>query len=92
MNEVLKDIDKLNVAIDKLDEGKIEYAKDELITLRDEKQKVVDDFEKTIRNSLANEVEKFPMGELANDPIKEEDKFDPNGLPKDFTDKYKEDQ
>ena len=80
INEELILIDKLDTAIDKIDEGiidsfgkgktLIEDAKDDLITLRDEKQKVVDDFEKTIRNQLNAEVGKFPMGELANDPIK----------------------
>jgi predicted Rossmann-fold nucleotide-binding protein len=70
INEELILIDKLNMAIDKIDDGKIEDAKDDLITLRDEKQEVVDEFEKGVRHQLQYPMGKMPVGELANDPIK----------------------
>ena len=70
LNEELILIDKLNMAIDKIDDGKIEDAKDDLITLRDEKQEVVDEFEKGVRHQLQYPMGKMPVGELANDPIK----------------------
>ena len=70
INEELILIDKLNMAIDKIDDGKIEDAKDDLITLRDEQQEVVDEFEKGVRHQLQYPMGKMPMGELANDPIK----------------------
>jgi hypothetical protein len=70
INEELILIDKLNMVIDKIDDGKIEYAKDDLITLRDEKQEKVDEFEKGVRHQLQYPMGKMPVGELANDPIK----------------------
>ena len=42
----LKTIDILETAIDKIDDGKIEDAKDDLQTLKDELQNEVDQFEK----------------------------------------------
>ena len=42
----LKTIDILETAIDKIDDGKIEDAKDDLQTLKDELQDEVDQFEK----------------------------------------------
>ena len=39
-------IDILNLAIDKIDNGKIEDAKDDLITFRDKLQNEVDEFDK----------------------------------------------
>tara|TARA_A100001015_G_scaffold33538_1_gene37187 strand:- start:117 stop:371 length:255 start_codon:yes stop_codon:yes gene_type:complete len=42
----LKTIDILETAIDKIDDGKIEDAKDDLQTYKDELQKEVDEFEK----------------------------------------------
>ena len=42
----LKTIDILETAIDKIDEGKIDDAKDDLQTLKDELQNEVDQFEK----------------------------------------------
>lgn len=80
INEELILIDKLDTAIDKIDEGiidsfgkgktLIEDAKDDLITLRDEKQELVDEFEKGVRHQLQYPMGKMPVGELANDPIK----------------------
>tara|TARA_Y100000816_G_scaffold8316_1_gene5344 strand:- start:454 stop:714 length:261 start_codon:yes stop_codon:yes gene_type:complete len=42
----LKTIDILETAIDKIDDGKIEDAKDDLQTLKDELQNEVDEFDK----------------------------------------------
>ena len=42
----LKPIDILETAIDKIDDGKIEDAKDDLQTLKDELQNEVDQFDK----------------------------------------------
>tara|TARA_Y100000992_G_scaffold144351_1_gene95852 strand:- start:209 stop:469 length:261 start_codon:yes stop_codon:yes gene_type:complete len=42
----LKTIDILETAIDKIDDGKIEDAKDDLQTLKDELQNEVDQFDK----------------------------------------------
>jgi hypothetical protein len=39
-------IDILNLAIDKIDNGKVEDAKDDLITFRDKLQNEVDEFDK----------------------------------------------
>ena len=39
-------IDILNLAIDKIDDGKVEDAKDDLITFRDKLQNEVDEFDK----------------------------------------------
>ena len=46
MIETIATIDILNLAIDKIDDGKIADAKDELITFRDKLQKEVDEFDK----------------------------------------------
>ena len=46
MIETIATIDILNLAIDKIDNGKIEDAKDDLITFRDKLQNEVDEFDK----------------------------------------------
>ena len=46
MIETIATIDILNLAIDKIDDGKIADAKDDLITFRDKLQKEVDEFDK----------------------------------------------
>lgn len=46
MIETIATIDILNLAIDKIDDGKIADAKDDLITYRDKLQKEVDEFDK----------------------------------------------
>ena len=46
MIETIATIDILNLAIDKIDDGKITDAKDDLITFRDKLQKEVDEFDK----------------------------------------------
>lgn len=46
MIETISTIDILNLAIDKIDDGKIADAKDDLITYRDKLQKEVDEFDK----------------------------------------------
>ena len=45
MIETIATIDILNLAIDKIDDGKIADAKDDLITFRDKLQKEVDEFD-----------------------------------------------
>ena len=45
MIETIATIDILNLAIDKIDEGKIADAKDDLITFRDKLQNEVDQFD-----------------------------------------------
>jgi len=45
INEIAT-IDTLNLALDQIDEGKIESAKDTLISYRDILQKEVDEFDK----------------------------------------------
>ena len=46
MIETLATIDILETAIDKIDDGKIEAAKDDLLTYKDKLQNEVDEFEK----------------------------------------------
>jgi hypothetical protein len=46
MIETLATIDILETAIDKIDDGKIEDAKDDLLTYKDKLQNEVDEFEK----------------------------------------------
>ena len=46
MIETIATIDILNLAIDKIDDGKIADAKDDLITFRDKLQKEIDEFDK----------------------------------------------
>ena len=46
MIETLATIDILETAIDKIDDGKIEDAKDDLVTYKDKLQNQVDEFEK----------------------------------------------
>jgi len=46
MIETIATIDILNLAIDKIDDGKVEDAKDDLITFRDKLQNEVDEFDK----------------------------------------------
>ena len=46
MIEAIATIDILNLAIDKIDDGKEEDAKEDLITFRDKLQKEVDEFDK----------------------------------------------
>ena len=46
MIETLATIDILETAIDKIDDGKIEHAKDDLVTYKDKLQNEVDEFEK----------------------------------------------
>ena len=46
MIEVIATIDILNLAIDKIDDGKVEDAKDDLITFRDKLQNEIDEFDK----------------------------------------------
>ena len=46
MIETIATIDILNLAIDKIDDGKIADAKDDLITFRDKLQNEVDEFDK----------------------------------------------
>jgi hypothetical protein len=46
MIETIATIDILNLAIDKIDNGKVEDAKDDLITFRDKLQNEVDEFDK----------------------------------------------
>ena len=46
MIETIATIDILNLAIDKIDDGKIADAKDDLITYRDKLQNEVDEFDK----------------------------------------------
>jgi hypothetical protein len=45
MIETIATIDILNLAIDKIDDGKIADAKDDLITFRDKLQNEVDQFD-----------------------------------------------
>jgi hypothetical protein len=46
MIETLATIDILETVIDKIDDGKIEDAKDDLLTYKDKLQNEVDEFEK----------------------------------------------
>ena len=46
MIETIATIDILETAIDKIDDGKIEDAKDDLMTYKDKLQNEVDEFEK----------------------------------------------
>ena len=46
MLETIATIDILTTAIDKIDDGKIEDAKDDLMTYKDKLQNEVDEFEK----------------------------------------------
>jgi len=46
MIETIATIDILDLALDQIDEGKIDSAKDTLITYRDKLQKEVDEFDK----------------------------------------------
>ena len=46
MIETLATIDILETAIDKIDDGKIEDAKDDLVTYKDKLQNEVDEFDK----------------------------------------------
>ena len=45
-------VDLLNTAIDKIDDGKIADAKDDLITFRDKIQNEIDQFENGLRYNL----------------------------------------
>ena len=46
MIETIATIDILNLALDQMDDGKTDSAKDTLITYRDKLQKEVDEFDK----------------------------------------------
>jgi len=46
MIETIATIDILDLAIDQIDDGKVDSAKDTLITYRDKLQKEVDEFDK----------------------------------------------
>lgn len=46
MIETIATIDMLDLAIDQIDDGKVDSAKDTLITYRDKLQKEVDEFDK----------------------------------------------
>jgi hypothetical protein len=46
MIETIATIDILNLALDQIDDGKTDSAKDTLITYRDKLQKEVDEFDK----------------------------------------------
>ena len=46
MIETIATIDILNLAIDKIDDGKVADAKDDLITFRDKLQNEVEEFDK----------------------------------------------
>ena len=64
MIETIATIDILNLALDQIDEGKTDSAKDTLITYRDKLQNEVDQFEKwaetqsNIDTSIQLEVDK----------------------------------
>ena len=62
MIDVIETIDKLTIAIDKIEAGKIDDAIDDLKTFKSKKEDEHDTFEKDMK--------KMPIGELANDPIK----------------------
>ena len=78
MIDTIEAIDKLNIAIDKLDNAKcsndtdklksgIDDVLDDLRTWKSKKEDELDLFEKTMKKEYYN---KMPDGELANDPIK----------------------
>ena len=78
MIDTIEAIDKLNIAIDKLDNAKcsndtdklksgIDDVLDDLRTWISKKEDELDLFEKTMKKEYYN---KMPVGELANDPIK----------------------
>ena len=78
MIDTIEAIDKLNIAIDKLDNAKcsndtdqlksgIDDVLDDLRTWKSKKEDELDLFEKTMKKEYYN---KMPVGELANDPIK----------------------
>ena len=78
MLDSIEAIDKLNIAIDKLDNAKcsndtdklksgIDDVLDDLRTWKSKKEDELDLFEKTMKKEYYN---KMPVGELANDPIK----------------------
>ena len=78
MIDTIEAIDKLNIAIDKLDNEKcsndtdklksgIDDVLDDLRTWKSKKEDELDLFEKTMKKEYYN---KMPVVELANDPIK----------------------
>ena len=78
MIDTIEAIDKLNIAIDKLDNAKcsndtdkltsgIDDVLDDLRTWKSKKEDELDLFEKTMKKEYYNIM---PVGELANDPIK----------------------
>ena len=78
MIDTIEAIDKLNIAIDKLDNAKcsndtdklksgIDDVLDDLRTWKSKKEDELDLFEKTMKKEYYN---KMPVGELANAPIK----------------------
>ena len=78
MIDTIEAIDKLNIAIDKLDNAKcsndtdklksgIDDVLDDLRTWKSKKEDELELFEKTMKKEYYN---KMPVGELANDPIK----------------------
>ena len=79
MIDTIEAIDKLNIAIDKLDNAKCsndtdklksgidDDVLDDLRTWKSKKEDELDLFEKTMKKEYYN---KMPVGELANDPIK----------------------
>jgi hypothetical protein len=78
MIDTIEAIDKLNIAIDKLDNAKcsndtdklksgIDDVLDDLRTWKSKKEDELDLFEKTMKKEYNN---KMPVGELANDPIR----------------------
>ena len=78
MIDTIEAIDKLNIAIDKLDNAKcsndtdklksgIDDVLDDLRTWKSKKEDELDLFEKTMKKEYYN---KMPVGELANDPIR----------------------
>ena len=77
MIDTIEAIDKLNIAIDKLDNAKcsndtdklksgIDDVLDDLRTWKSKKEDELDLFEKTMKKEYYN---KMPVGELANEPI-----------------------
>lgn len=78
MIDTIEAIDKLNIAIDKLDNAKcsndtdklksgIDDVLDDLRTWKSKKEDELDLFEKTMKKEYDS---KMPVGELANDPIR----------------------
>ena len=78
MIDTIEAIDKLNIAIDKLDNAKcsndtdklksgIDDVLDDLRTWKSKKEDELDLFDKTMKKEY---YKKMPVGELANEPIK----------------------